>query len=175
MNLENDTDAFVRLLSAHEPQIRGSIMILVPDWHDGQDIMQRVSIVLWRKFSTFQQGTNFLAWAMVVAKLEVKDHWKRQKRERQLFSDRFVDLVAAETESRATELDQRRQVLQLCVDRLKPKDRELLHLRYYQSVSIDGISQTLGRSTDAVYKALGRLRNALAECVGKRITARHLQ
>jgi RNA polymerase sigma-70 factor, ECF subfamily len=172
MSEKNDDDGeFVRLLTAHEPQIRGSIMILVPDWHDAQDIMQKVSVVLWSKFSTFQKGTSFLGWAMVIAKLEVKDHWKRKKRERMRFSNEFVDLVMHETESMAIELDDRRRVLQLCVSRLKPKDRELLKLRYYDGASIDDISSAVGRSCDAVYKALGRLRMALVECVRRRTVA----
>ena len=165
------TGEFVRLLAENEPQIRGLVMILVPDWHDAQDVMQKVSVVLWRKFGTFRPDTNFLIWAMVVAKLEVKDYWKRKKRERLCFSDDFVDLVAVESESMASELDHRRRVLKVCLDRLKARDRELLTLRYYEGASIDAISTAVGRSCEAVYKALGRVRIALVDCVKFRTIA----
>ena len=164
-----DGDDFVRLLARFEPQIRSCVLLWVADWNDAQDVMQQVSLVLWQRFDQFQPGTNFLAWAVTVAKLHAKDYWRRKGRERRLFSDAFIDVVAADAVAMTDELDERRGMLKHCVDRLKPAHRELLFLRYSHDASVDDIAGRLHRSADAIYKALARTRAALLDCVTRRI------
>jgi RNA polymerase sigma-70 factor (ECF subfamily) len=164
---DHDADSFVRLLTQHEPQLRSCVLLWVPNWNDAQDITQQVSVILWRKFEQYQPGTSFLAWALGIAKLEAKDYWRRQQPDRRLFTDEFVDAVAEDAVAMAEEVDHRRGLLKHCVDRLRPADRELLALRYERETAVVDIARQVGRSVEAVYKSLGRLRAALLECVGR--------
>ena len=106
---------------------------------------------------------------MGIAKLEARDYRRRKARERQVFSERFVELVAADAVAMAEEIEHRRSLLKHCLDRLKPADRELLSLRYQEEAPVPDIAARLNRSVEAVYKAAARLRTALVECVTRQI------
>jgi RNA polymerase sigma-70 factor (ECF subfamily) len=67
------------------------------------------------------------------------------------------------------QLDERREALAGCVEKLAPQDRDLLTQRFANGVSIQAIAARMGRSADAVYKAQARIRRALFECVTRRL------
>src|ERR1022692_4743944 len=75
-------DEFIQLFTGHESRLRAYVLSLVPRWSDAEEIVQQCSVILWKKFDHFQSGTNFFAWACQIARLEVKDYRKKQKRER---------------------------------------------------------------------------------------------
>jgi RNA polymerase sigma-70 factor (ECF subfamily) len=65
----------------------------------------------------------------------------------------------------------REDALRHCVDRLPDKSRLLVRLRYRESLKVAEIAERIGSSTDAVQKALTRLRDALQKCVQRRMRA----
>ncbi len=168
---KNRVDEFIQLFTAHEPRLRAFVLTLVPRWSDAEEVMQQCNLVLWKKFSTFQQGTNFFAWACQIARFEAKDFRKRQARENVLFSDEFVDAVADEAAVMAGELGDRQAALQRCIEKLSPTHRKMLQMRYDAHGSVEGVSKALNRSMDAVYKALSRIRQGLLECVTRTLAA----
>src|SRR4030095_9060403 len=99
-------------------------------------VLQSASVVLWQKFGRFEPGSNFFAWACKVVHLTAKDFRKRQPRERAHFGDTFFDLVADETERSEERLAERERQLATCVSKLKPRHRQMLHLRHQQGQSV---------------------------------------
>src|SRR5947208_2883214 len=88
------TEEFVRLLMQHQSLIRGFIFTLLPYRSEADDLFQRTSIVLWRKFDQFQVGSDFGAWACQIAKLEVRNFLRVGKRDRLRFSDDLLMSLA---------------------------------------------------------------------------------
>jgi RNA polymerase sigma-70 factor (ECF subfamily) len=162
-------DEFVRLFSRIEPRLHAYILTMVPNWADAADIFQESSSVLWRKFEQFEPGTNFFAWACQIARLEVATFRKRNRRQELLFSDAFVAAVASTSEALTSTLEARQGFLVDCLQKLRPRDRELLRLRYHDESTIDKVAQHTGRNAQAVYKALQRIRRQLFECVERHI------
>ena len=160
-------DEFIQLFTGHESRLRAYVLSLVPRWSDAEEIVQQCSVVLWKKFDHFQSGTNFFAWACQIARLEVKDYRKKQKRERRIFSDELVDMIADEIFEIRDEFPARLRALQGCVEKLSRDQRELLRLRYDENGKIESIAQSVHRSVDAVYKSLSRIRLALHDCVNR--------
>ena len=64
---------FVALFLAHQARIYAFIVTLLGNRSDADDVLQETGITLFQKFSTFQPGTDFLAWACRVAKNKVMD------------------------------------------------------------------------------------------------------
>jgi RNA polymerase sigma-70 factor (ECF subfamily) len=62
-------------------------------------------------------------------------------------------------------LDARRDALAACIEKLATRDRDLLARRYSPGATTQSTSEQVGRSAEAVYKALARIRRALFECV----------
>jgi len=163
-------DAFVRLLGQNQRRVFLYVMSMVPNPTDAEEIIQETNLVLWREFGQFQLGTNFAAWACKVAFHQVLGWRKRKQRDRLEFSQAFLDAVSQEASTAANALEERSQMLAGCIDKLPPAQRELIQLRYSESRDIDDIARRLERTTDAVYRALSRIRHILHECVSNRLT-----
>jgi RNA polymerase sigma-70 factor (ECF subfamily) len=169
MSLNTDPTQFMELYSAHEMRIRGYVQSLVPYWSDADDIVQKCSLTLWRRFSQFEPGTNFFAWACQIVRFEVLKYRKSAAREKMVFGDAFIDAVAKHTVRNCDDLQTRIKFLQECVGKLSPDHRELLRLRYDEERSVGSVAKTLDRPIEGVYKALSRIRLALYGCVSHRI------
>ena len=164
---DSRADNFIALYTSHEARLRAFILSLVPRWSDAEEIAQRCSMILWKKFDQFRLGTSFFAWACQIARLEVKEYRKSAGRQRVLFTDAFVDAVATEVFEMQAELPNRLRILQICIEKLPPKHRELLRLRYNEGKSVKSLARTLNRSLDAVYKGLSRIRQMLHDCISR--------
>jgi RNA polymerase sigma-70 factor (ECF subfamily) len=160
-------DEFVRLLGQNQRRIFQYVLSLVPQWGDAEEIVQETNLVLWREFGQFQSGTNFAAWACKVAFHQVLAWRKRRQRDRLEFSVEFLETIAEEAASCSDLLEERAQLLSECIDKLPPRHRDLLRLRYTEGQSIEAIAAKAGRTIDAVYRVLSRIRHTLHDCVNK--------
>ena len=89
-------DEFVSLYMQHSLRVRGFVRVLVPTQPDAEDVFQDISRTLWDKFDDFESGTNFLAWALSVARFKVM-HYRRVKARLPLsMSDTVFDVIADE-------------------------------------------------------------------------------
>jgi RNA polymerase sigma-70 factor, ECF subfamily len=65
------------------------------------------------------------------------------------------------------QLDERRDALAGCLEKLRPRDRGLLVHRFAEGATIQTAAAHDGRSVEAVYKALAKIRQALFDCVSR--------
>jgi len=163
-------ERFVQHFSKSEPALRVFANSLVFSWADADDVVQSTAVVLWEKFDTFEEGTNFLAWACRIARYEVLMHRRREGRSPVRFSSEFVEAVASETVAGEQEFSDRDVALFECIDELPSRHRELMELRYREGVSVGTMAAKLGQSVDSLYKASSRVRKALIECVQHKLS-----
>jgi RNA polymerase sigma-70 factor, ECF subfamily len=156
---------FGRLFAQYQPRIYGLIRSLVVHRADAEDLLQETASVLWRKFDEFQPGSNFLAWAMQVARYQVMYFRQRQKRDVLQFSEKFLEAVSADTVAESGRLGDLQELLDRCMDKLPPADRELFEMRYQSDATPKGLAEQLGRPLSTVYNSINRIRRGLAECV----------
>ena len=156
-------DRFLRLFTANDAAIRAFVRSLVPTRQDAEDVMQEIAVVLWRKFSELPDD-DFRRWAFGVARYEVLA-WRRDKaRDRHVFGDETLDLLAGASEQAMPAHDARREALELCLSKLPAPQRELVRQAYAPHTRLDQLAATLGRSAMAVYKTLHRIRLTLVDC-----------
>ena len=165
------TDEFVQLFTKSQRTLYLHILSMIPNPIDAEEILQETNMVIWNKFHAFQMGTNFLAWARRIATFEVLRFRERKARDKHRFSDEFVELIAQEIETDDAFREERRTALMKCLDKLRPKDRELIGQRYSPGQSGRGLAESLGRPANSVYQSLGRIRRALLECVQRQVSA----
>lgn len=166
---EARVDEYVRLLSQHQRRLAMYICTLVPTWNDAEEIIQETSLVLWREFDRFEPGTNFLAWACRIAFHQVLAWRKKRTRDRLEFSPEFLERVAEEAIQSQDWLEERREALSACLERLPDAQRELLRLRYSEDCTVETLADRLQRTSTALYRALSRIRQTLTECVQRRL------
>lgn len=161
-------ERFTRLLIEHEPELLRCVLVAVPNRADARDVMQECSVALWRRFSEYDTERPFVPWALGFVRLEVRRFLRTSRRRAQL-TERAAELLLLDEKTHAEELDSREQHLKHCVDGLPGDHRELIHGYYHQEHSVAELSQTSGRSVEAVYKMVQRIRRALHECIEARI------
>jgi RNA polymerase sigma-70 factor, ECF subfamily len=153
------------LMTQHQRRIFSYIYTLVPDRHDAQDILQETSLVLCEKFSEFQPGTDFVAWACQVAWWRVRAARQKFARSKIVFDDTVLEAVAQTAAQMTGEMDARHEALDHCLKKLHARDRELIITRYESDGGVEEAARRSGRSVVAAYKALGRIRKLLLDCV----------
>lgn len=165
MTDDSRTRDFVRLLTQNERRLYSYILSLVPKWADADDILQETNLRLWDEFDKYAPGTDFTSWAMRIAFFQVLTFRKRHGRDRRLFSEEFVDVVAATAAETTDEVDPQHLALADCVEKLDPSNRELLECCYSAGTKIKDVAVRIGRTLPATYRALSRIRVALHLCV----------
>lgn len=165
VGLHDSNDEFVRLLIANQPRIYAYIVSLLPNWADADEVFQETGIVLWSKREEFKPGTSFLAWACQIALNKVFNLRKHQARSRLIFDDQFLTAVADERKAMVERVEARSSALKGCIEKLKPRDRELLECWYQKRGTTKSMAEELGRPIDTIYKAMKRIRRSLFHCV----------
>jgi RNA polymerase sigma-70 factor, ECF subfamily len=165
----SDECDFGRLFVQHEARIYGYIRSLVVHRADAEDLLQETASVLWQKFHEFEPGTNFLAWAMCIARFQVR-HFRREEKHNVLqFSEEFQELLAADTVAESARLGDLQQFFDACLNKLPQADRELFTLRYASESTTTNLAEKIGRPASTIYNAIRRIRRALADCVQREL------
>jgi RNA polymerase sigma-70 factor (ECF subfamily) len=162
---------FLRLFLQNQRRLYAYVLTLLPNRADADDVLQETSLAMWDKFDAGEPPTDFLAWARRVAYHKVLDFYKKAQRAQARLSRVFVERLAesAAAQNDVLQLDERREALAACIERLTPRDRDLLTRRFVDGATTQSTSQQVGRSVDAVYKALAKLRELLFQCVQKKL------
>lgn len=172
MNQLDNDERFAQLLRAHHTQLFGYLYAMVRNINDAEDLYQETTLVLWNKFSEFQEGTNFFAWATAIARYKVSNFVRTRRRQWQFTAELRNKLGNAFEELDSEVLEARMESLQECKERLADADRQLLDGCYGSDRSFRETANQLGRSPKSLYRALDRIREALLRCIEARLDPR---
>jgi len=163
-------DRFAEVYLKSQLALRSYLYTLTRDQQGLEDLLQEVSLVIWRKFDQYDFERPFLPWAMGIARLEAA-HWRRVKStEKVQFTPEVEESLAKAYADVEDELSIRRRALAKCIEKLGENGRELLHLRYQRNLSLNEISKLQGSTLNAINKALGKIRRLLQECTRRSST-----
>jgi RNA polymerase sigma-70 factor (ECF subfamily) len=162
---ERSQQRFLRLFLASEPELRRYVAVLVPNLDDAQEVIQQTAAVLWEKFDKYDPALPFTPWACRFA-LNVSKQWlARQQRWSSILREDFAMQLIRRRDALEPQIDGRLRHLENCVGKLPPAQRSLVEGYYSRRVGVDRLSEESGRSVDAVYKALQRIRHVLQLCI----------
>ena len=160
-------EEFVHLLLEHEPQVRSFLRRLLPTCNDVDEVLQETSMIAWRKFSEFERGTAFGGWFLTIARFEALKHRRRLAKSPLVFADDVWELLADEGVERTDKPFQ--QHLDTCLGKLHSEQRKLILRIHTPGVVIRELAEQSGKSEQAFYKVVQRLREKLLDCVTKSI------
>jgi RNA polymerase sigma-70 factor (ECF subfamily) len=156
---------FLELYSSNYPRLQFYVTALLPSANDASDVLQETSMVLWRKFDSFEIGTNFFAWASKIARLQVMKYRDRQGRNAKLFDTKLLETLAVEASDEQLLRKMPLQALENCLGKLSEADRTLIRRRYQPGTTVQQLAIEVGRTANSLSKSLGRIRRALLECI----------
>jgi RNA polymerase sigma-70 factor (ECF subfamily) len=170
----SSTESLILLLTQHQDQLFRYIFSLVPCEADARDILQETSVALFRKFGQYDATRPFLPWAYRFAYLQVQKHREKSARSPLLFSEDVMDLIANERRHIEPQLDERLRVLDGCLGKLTPQDKELVTSRYALRQGAEEMMQRFDMSRRTLFRNLELLRQRLHECVSRQLQSEGL-
>jgi RNA polymerase sigma-70 factor (ECF subfamily) len=162
-----------QLFMVHQQALLAYLLSLVPKLQDAQDLIQDVFLVVSRKADTWTEGSNFLAWACTIARYEALHFARANKRAAVPLDADVLELLHSESPTvdfLETQIDR----LKECLQKLTPRARELVMLRYHAAEMPEAIAGKLNWTVGAVRVALSRAKVALRECINERRIAEEL-
>lgn len=156
---------FIELLMKNQKRIYNFILLLVPNYSHADDLMQETVSVMWRKFDTYEPGTNFTAWAIKIARYKIANFRRKLQPTTVQFSEESVQSILRESHAVFRERQERVTALQQCLAKLSNGDRKLIALRYKRDIPCTKISEITGRSVNGLYHTFARIHRILLQCI----------
>ena len=162
---EDRHEEFMRLFLDNEHEVLRYVLALVPNLADARDIVQETAVSLWKRFDDYDTDLPFAPWACRFALNKIRHHWRREKRRQQFFEEETLEFLAARRQELAESLDYRRDHLKDCLRKMPEKSRTILTGYYFREQTVEELSDQTGRTVEAIYKALQRIRRGLMTCI----------
>ena len=163
-----DPQEFLALFTPNNRIIFHFILSMVPNWNDAQDVMQETSRILWEKFHRFERGTDFVAWAVTIAKYQVMSFRKKRSREKShCLPIDLLELMASEYSP--DDVSDRVLGLRYCLTKLNASDRQHVKLRFQEENTPKRVAQRLGVSVKRIYRNETRIMGLLLRCIRRRL------
>jgi RNA polymerase sigma-70 factor, ECF subfamily len=165
-------EEFVRLFGLNQGRVFTYIATLLPCWADAEEVLQRTSLVLWRKFDQFDPSASFVRWAYGVAYRQAMKYLKQEGRQRQVFREAVLQKLTQTHIAHSDLLEKRRLAMDDCARQLPPSDREIIEHYYYQGKKTAAeVASELGRPTNTILHALVRIRGSLQRCIDEAVSS----
>jgi len=162
---------FAAMVRAHQGALFYFILSFVGDRHRAEDLTQEVFLVAYRRRGDLREGAQAAAWLFGIARNIIMAEQRRSRRRPLPLDQQTLEAVAdafvkAQSSSRHT--PGWLAGIEDCLGRLDGKNRRLVHLRYREQMSVDQIAESTGLGMSALKMRFMRLRQRLAECLGRR-------
>jgi RNA polymerase sigma-70 factor (ECF subfamily) len=167
---QGDLAAFEALVEAHQARVIGTVVKMLGDDADAEDIAQQVFLRVWNSASRYEPNAKFTTWLFTILRNLVFNEMRRRKRhpsvplEREE-DDRPFQAEDANSKSPATALldAEMQDAIQAAIESLPEVQRMAIVLRRYQDVSYEEMAKILDLSVPAVKSVLFRARTELRE------------
>lgn len=164
--LVGDEQSLELLIGQYLKPIYSFVSRYVGNGQDAEDITQEVFIRAWRNFKKFDQEKSFKTWIFSIAKNASLDHLKKKKAipfsefDQEDGKNAITDALADPSPLPMELLEKAgmTQLLTFAMEKLSPKHRMVLFLRYNDHFNFREIAESLG---EPLYTITARYRRAL--------------
>jgi RNA polymerase sigma-70 factor (ECF subfamily) len=165
MSTQLSDNDFIALLLANQSRVYRFLFTLVPWREDVEDLFQKTCLTLWQERAKFDPTKGeFASWACAIAQNHVRNFRRREATRRTLLSEEVAELLVATREPGGRFSEDCHQALRHCLNRLPPHQLALVEESYHEG-KLNEAAAAAGRSVNAVYKSLRRIRAILHDCM----------
>lgn len=162
---------FMRLYLGIQRHLHGYVLSMVPSPTDADDIVQNTVATMLSEFDGFKPGTDFVAWALTVARYQILTYYKQKKTTQRRFSEIALEAIQDVSESISKQEDRRREALDKCLEKLKEKERKILYFRYEMGATLRTVAERMDLNINTLYSVLSRIHISLLTCIDKNISS----
>lgn len=154
-----ESQAFAELFARYAPRLGALFRRALPAWVDVQDLVQQTFLQVHRARRDYQPGRPLRPWVITIALNLRRKHYR-------VVSRATAELVTDPAESgergrKQLERAEREEALHQALAKLRPNQREVLELHWFEGLPFAQVAEVTGASLSAVkvrahraYKAL---------------------
>jgi RNA polymerase sigma-70 factor (ECF subfamily) len=166
-----DREAFAELLAEHQRPIYGYLLARLAAPTDAEDLCQEVFLRCFQGRDKLQQSESLRAWLLGIARNVLREHIRTVQRRREVaWTELCLELDALVQHDSPTG-DEALDHLPVCLESLGGSAREALEMRYRSRLRLGEIGTLLKRSEGAVKLLMYRARQALKNCLDRKLRA----
>lgn len=163
-----DGDTLVRVLLRNRASLVAYAVCIVRDDHLAEDVFQDVSVLAYQKRANITDEKHLMAWLRIVIRQQAIKALGKRSRAPLKFNNSMLDLLDEHWQKfDGPEADDYLSALRYCIDRLAPKARELVRLRYTDGMRGRNLAKIFNQPVNSIYVALSRIHRTLAKCVSR--------
>jgi RNA polymerase sigma factor (sigma-70 family) len=167
--LAGNNGGFAALMDRHSGAVRRRIGFMARNMTDAEDILQEVSLKVWRNLSTYRSESSFRSWMTRVAINEVLQFHRRRRRSPlcQAFGDLDAFASPADSPDKSLTRAEATRAVRGALARLPEKYREVLILRDLEQFSARETAASLRATVPAIKTRLFRARLLLSAALAR--------
>ena len=174
--LTGSVEAFAILVRQHEAAVRWFLTRALRDPSAAEDLAQEVFLYVHQRLGEFRGEGSLRAWLLGIARNLAAQHIRaavrRRSREEGELSLQIARLrMERLAQDPCDDKDRERTLAALddCLRGLAPESRRVVQEHYFHRRTIEAIAREHDRSAGAVRMTLMRIRNALGDCIRKKL------
>lgn len=163
---QQHTEELARLWTESQPVVAAYIVSLVPNFHQAEDVLQQVAVVLVREFEKYDFSRPFLPWAMGIARNVASKSRRQVAVEGTVLLDAaLIDKIQVAFEEQGDSWTTFRQALRECLKHQSGRMIDVLQLRYAHDLKPQEVADKMGITSGAARVLLHRARETLRKCI----------
>ncbi|NMA95647.1 MAG: sigma-70 family RNA polymerase sigma factor [Clostridiales bacterium] len=172
---KGDIPAFEMLISTHEKMVYNYCYRMAGNLHDAQDLTQEVFLKAYRSLGSFKGRSQFSTWIYRIAYNTCIDNHRSKKPEdfeMSSMDDEESHMQFSSKDDRPEDrllTKERQEIIQECINQLRPEYRSAIILRDIQGHSYEEIAKILDIPLGTVKSHISRGRTDLRKSLGPRI------
>jgi RNA polymerase sigma-70 factor (ECF subfamily) len=169
-----DVDAFTELVKKYHRLVASRVRGTLGDAGLTEEVTQEVFLVAYQSLERFAWQSDFGTWLLGIARNKaisaLRSEIARRRHERSPLLQKLAEL-RLERLNQTNDQQQTAQIqtLRECLEKLKPEHRTLLDRHYKHNETAESIARDQQRSSSGVRMLFLRLRQALHECIQRKL------
>ncbi len=160
--VEGDVEAFNELVNRHHTKIYGLAYRMLGNSEDAEDATQETFLEAYKSIKSFRFQSQFGTWLYSIG-LNTCNQYIRKAKSRNRMLEAYTEETATRgmveernVPERVAIKTEQSQVIQAAIDRLPPKQREVITLYYMQHLKYKEIAEVLNISLGTVASRLNK-------------------
>ncbi|MCW8130183.1 MAG: sigma-70 family RNA polymerase sigma factor [Planctomycetota bacterium] len=169
--LKGEQALYAEIIGRYQHRLRAAIGYRVCGRDEIEEFLQETFVQAYQHLARYQPEAPLYPWLKAIAMNSLKMEFRRLQTARRRGDDylRFVQLSRVEDEPAEAADEPRAEALKLCLERLSAPEASLLKSKYAEGISVRDLAARFKATEGALKVRLLRLREALKDCIGKRL------
>ena len=163
--LNGDRNAYALLVDKYKDRVFSLVKGIVRNREVAEELAQDVFVKAYKSLKNFRKEAGFSTWIYRIAYNTAVSETRKKKQYVRSFDEQLerAESITSEQMEPGAENETRHKLLEKAMSELKPEEKLILMLFYFENKQVNEISATTGLSNSNVKVKLHRIRNKLKE------------